>query len=351
MQYRVRPPMLLLLFTSLYLGLVNFGCGGGGKLPASSQINQSQQDTSQSMQFPMLGFVSTSQGSEVRAILGIPGASTLSQPLTMPSGVTNLHFAPGQNYAIALGAAGAPLGVVTFSSASPGPAIGIPSAISQPDIIAFSPNGASAAIYSASGGQIQVINGLPTSPRIAYEMGSTDLAAGARLLALADDGATLLEGTSGNAVYRLVVGTAPQLLDTVGDLEGIAFVPQSENALVFDRNAGSLSMLQAVNTLPSNRSLVDGLTGLGGEISLQVAGGTALLTSSTANRLWRIDLQSLNVQSMQLPTPATALAPLRTSGRYLVSWQSGQPAWIVDTTGPTGALFFVPANVDAGAHP
>lgn len=349
MQHRVRAPLLLLLLASIDLGLVNFGCGGGG-LPAS-QINQSHRDTSQSMQPAMLGFVSTAGGSEVRAILGIPGASSLSQPLAMPSGVTNLHFAPGQNYALGSGAAGASLGVVTFSTASPGPVVEIPGAISQPDLIAFSPNGASAAIYSASMGQIQVLNGLPTSPRVAFQMGSTDLAAGVRLLAIADDGVTLIEGTAGNAVYRLGEGTAPQLLATVGDLEGIAFVPRSENALVFDRSAGELSMLQAVNSMSSSHLLVDKLSGLGGEINLQVASGTALITSSTANRLWQIDLQSLNVQSVQLPASATALAPLRTSGRYLVSWQSGQPAWILDTTGPTAAVFFVPANVDAAAHP
>ena len=45
-----------------------------------------------------------------------------------------------------------------------------------------------------------------------------------RLFALADNGVTVLAGTANNMGYRVVVGGAPQLLDTVGDLEGMAFL-------------------------------------------------------------------------------------------------------------------------------
>jgi hypothetical protein len=58
-------------------------------------------------------------------------------------------------------------------------------------------------------------------------------------------------------------------------------------------------------------------------------------------------LQSLRVQDLPLLATVTMLEPLRTSGRYLLSWQSGQPAWIVDATGQTCAVYFVPANVNA----
>jgi len=53
----------------------------------------------------------------------------------------------------------------------------------------------------------------------------------------------------------------------------MAFVPQSQNALVFDRNADGLSMLQTVSTTPSNRSLVDGLTGLGEKSACKLPAG------------------------------------------------------------------------------
>ena len=303
------------------------------------------------MQSPMLGFVNTPEGGEVRAILGIPGASILSPPLAIPAGVTNLYFAPGQKYAIVEGAAGASIGVLTFHTANPGPLIEISGAISQPDIVSFSPNGAAAVVYSASEGRLEVVSGLPATPQIAREISSADLPNAVRLLALADDGVTLLEGATNNSVYWLAVGAGPQLLATEGDLEGLAFVPKLNNALIFDRNGGSLSLLQSVKIAASNRSLVKGLTGLGGKIGLQATAGSALITSAGSNHLYKINLQSSQLQDLQLPATATKLEPLRTSAKYLLSWQSGQPAWIVDTSGETGAVYFVPASVDAGSHP
>ena len=345
-----RNTILLLQLVCFTTSLLNLGCGGGGLSP-SAQITQGIQTdshASQSMQGPMLGFVTASDGGEVRAILGIPGASILSPPLAIPAGVTSLNFAPGQKYAIVQGVAGAPIGVMTFPAANPGPLFEIGGAISQPDMVSFSPNGAAAVVYSASEGRLQVLSGLPKSPRIAREFSSTELANSPRLLVLADDGVTLLEGATDNSVYLLAAGAAPQLLATVGDLEGMAFIPKSVNALVFDRKGGSLSLLQSVNSAPSSQSLVDGLTGLAGKIALQVAAGRVLITSASTNHLWQIDLQSLRVQDLQLPATAAMLEPLRTSGAYLLSWQAGQPAWIVDTSGQSGAVYFVPASVVAG---
>lgn len=160
-----------------------------------------------------------------------------------------------------------------------------------------------------------------------------------------------MEGATNNSVYWLAVGAQPQLLVTVGDLEGMVFVPKSNNALIFDRNGGSLSLLQSVNSAASNRSLVNGLTGLGGKIGLQATAGSALITSASSNHLYQINLQSLQLQDLQLPATATALEPLRASGNYLLSWQSGQPAWIAATSGQTAAVYFVPAGVNAASHP
>jgi hypothetical protein len=65
--------------------------------------------------------------------------------------------------------------------------------------------------------------------------------------------------------------------------------------------------------------------------------------------LWEIDFQSLAVQDMQLPTTPAMLEPLRLSGHYLLTWQPGQPAWILNTNQEKGAVYFVPAAVEARA--
>jgi DNA-binding beta-propeller fold protein YncE len=317
--------------------------------PAGTAAPAADRNASQQMQSPVLGFVYAA-GGEVRTIQGIPGASTLSDPLALPDGVTSIEFAPGQQFAVFEQTNGASIGVITFSSVGTGPLIPIPGGISQPDIISFSPNGTAVALYSASEGRLQVIGGLPNQPQLNREMSSSELPGAVRLLALADDGVTLLEGTADSAVY-LLAGSGPQLLESVSDLGGMVFTPKSNDALIFDRDGSTLSLLQGVSGVRSSRQLASGLAGLEGTIGLQTDGSRAIVTSANTNHLWQIDLQSLQVQDVQLPTEPAMLQPLRVSGQYLLSWQSGRPAWILDTSQEKGAVYFVPALVQPPQRP
>ena len=93
--------------------------------------------------------------------------------------------------------------------------------------------------------------------------------------------------------------------------------------------------------------LASGLTGLDGSIALQTNGRRAVITSTNANHLWEIDLQSLQAQNLKLSAAPTMLQPLRANGDYLLSWQPGQLAWIVDTNQEKGAVYLVPAAAPA----
>jgi hypothetical protein len=298
------------------------------------------------MQSPVLGFVYSANGSEVRTINGVSGASTQGLSLALPDGITGISFAPGQKSAIVERSNGASLAVISFSNASPGALVPIPGAISQPSIVAFSPNGANVALYAAGAGQLQVVTGLPNQPQVSRALGSSDLPDVAKALAIADDGVTLLEGTAHDALY-LLSGGGPQLLENLSDLEGISFNPKTSDALIFDRGGSSLSLMQNVSTLPTSRQVAGGLTGLAGTVALQTNGRKAVVTSTSANHVWEVDLESLQVQQLQLPATPSMLTPMWTSGDYLLSWQPGQLAWIVDTNQPKGAVYWVPAAAPA----
>jgi hypothetical protein len=179
-------------------------------------------------------------------------------------------------------------------------------------------------------------------------MTSGELPDAVRLLALADDGVTLLEGTVNSAVY-LLAGSGPQMLESVTDLGGIVFTPQSDDALIFDRGTGTLSLMQGVSSERSKRLLAQGLTGLGGDIALETDGRRAVITTSSSNHLWEIDLQSQAIQEVQLPTTPAMLQPLRLSGHYLLAWQPSQPAWVLNTNQEKATVYFVPAAVQARA--
>jgi hypothetical protein len=146
-----------------------------------------------------------------------------------------------------------------------------------------------------------------------------------RLLAIADDGVTLLEGTVNRAVYLLADGSTPQFLYSIADIGAMAFASGSGDALVVGRDGGRASLLRNVASSLSSRLLAEGLTGLEGNIAIQVDAGRAIVTGASANDLWQIDLQILEVQTLQLPAPAEMLQPLRTSGVFLFSCRLASP--------------------------
>lgn len=339
----------ILLFIFLALNALNLGCGGRAEVSSSISEPPSTNTTAgNQIQSPIVGFVSAAGGSELRAIEGVPGASTLSAPLAVPAEVTSLHFAPGQKYALAEQAEGASLGLTAFSGAQPAALVQIPGGISKPEVISFSPHGTAAALYSGSEGRLQVLTGLPDNPQLTRETTSGELPGAVRLLAIADDGVTLLAGTANNAVY-LLAGTEPQMLESVTDLGGMVFTPKSNDVLIFDRGAGTLVLMDGVSGARSKRMLAGGLTGLTSNVTLETDGRRAVITTSSANHLWEVDLQSQAVQEVQLPTAPAMLEPLRLSGHYLLAWKPGQPAWILNTNQEKGAVYFVPAAIEAQA--
>src|SRR5260370_25989847 len=106
-------------------------------------------------------------GTEMGAVLGGPGAATLSPPIPLADGVTRIHLAPAQRWALAEQAGGAGLGLISFIGAVPGAVQLIDGALSTPDRVSFSPNGRAAALFSA--GTVQVLRGLDSAPTVAMQ--------------------------------------------------------------------------------------------------------------------------------------------------------------------------------------
>jgi hypothetical protein len=164
-----------------------------------------------------------------------------------------------------------------------------------------------------------------------------------RLIAIADDAQTLLEGTMDSAIY-LFRESSPRFLYSVTDLAGIAFVPGSDDVLTVDRDGGRVTLLQRVRTGSGHMVLAEGLMHLDGDLAVAVDAKTAFVSSVTSTSLWQIELQTREVQEVQLPAAPVMLQRLRSSRRYLLLYQSGQPAWILDAGDAAPSVQFVPAN-------
>jgi hypothetical protein len=340
-------------------------CLGVGLLPAAAQKTEAQRSpeqgqiivrsepapitddadsSTQGMQTPVLGFVNNADTGELRSLLGIPGASALGESLAVPAGIKSVYFAPSQGYALLAPSAGNSLGIMTIQGADAGAVASICAAIPQPDIVAFSPGASTAALYSKAEGRLQVISGLPDSPQLARVIFGNDLPEEVRFIAVADDGVTLLVGTVQSAVYLLPQLGSPRLLYTAGDLQGMAFAPRTSDLVAFDRAASAAFLLRDVGGASSYLLLADSLTGLDGNVFLETSRAGAVIASTHSSVLWKINLQSLEVESIHLPGTPQMLQPLRISGDYLLFYRIGFPAWILDSNAAQGVVSLVPAS-------
>jgi hypothetical protein len=314
----------------------------GESIPEEPDKVDNQVD-SKTMQRPLLGFVYASDVNQMRAILGIPGAAVLSDIIPLPRGVAKVNLAPGQKHAIVERTGKGSIGVITFPGASAGPFRAIPGAISHPEIISFNPSGSAAVVYSSSEGWLQVIQGFPSNPKVSRSISFRDIPDAIRLLAIADDRVTLLLGTD-NTIFRLNGFIFRHFLNT-RDLEAMVFVPGSRDFIYADRAAGSVSILNSAGASSSGVQLIEGLAP-DGAIAVQVNSGKAIVTSTSidTSEVWQVDLKNFDIQHTQLAAKPTMLHPLRTAGRFLLSYDIRMPAWILDTSGESAVLSFVPAR-------
>jgi hypothetical protein len=296
------------------------------------------------MQRPVLGFVYDDDVSELRAIFGIAGASVFSDPLEVPIEDAGIYFAPGQEYAIVEQGTEAPIGVIGLNKENWGSIIEIPDAVSKPDIVTFSPNGLSAAVYSSVEGRLQIVRGFPGAPRLDWEVLESDLLDEVRFLGLADDGSTLLEGSVHSVVYLLAKDGSARFVYEAKDLGAMAFAPGSRNALVYDRGEGSASLLMNVLGSATQVPLISGLTNVNGDITLWIDSDKAIIANTNPSEIWQIDRKSLQVENLPLTATPNVLQPLRAAGKLLFSYEPGKPAWVLDVSRKTPAAYFVPAH-------
>ncbi len=64
---------------------------------------------------PLAGLLADQELTEIRAIQGVPGSSTVSGPIALPSGVLRVHLAPAQGWALVEQAPAGALGLMPFN--------------------------------------------------------------------------------------------------------------------------------------------------------------------------------------------------------------------------------------------
>src|SRR5262245_33744975 len=103
-----------------------------------------------SMSGPVTGYVTRSSSTELRAILGVPGALRYSDPLSLPEGTTRVRVAPGREFAWLERSSDA--GILFLSGGLVDRFTAVSGAVAAADWVSFSPGAGSAVLFSASAG-------------------------------------------------------------------------------------------------------------------------------------------------------------------------------------------------------
>lgn len=203
---------------------------------------------------PRLGFVFDASLGAIRPIRGIAGAAILGSPVNSGSALESAAISPGQNFALAISSDDHGVRIIRFQDAGPRPVrsasvLSLPSGMSSPDRMVFSPSGSAAVLYRQDSSRIQILTGLPDTP-VVRDLSVAGLNSPAAL-AITDDGnLALVAGQDSDPSWT--VGPDGNLVPLAlpGSTMAVAFRHGSHDFLSVTR-AGDLYLARNVDTVPA----------------------------------------------------------------------------------------------------
>jgi hypothetical protein len=300
------------------------------------------------MSAPLVGLIAGDSHGEIRPVLGVLGASSIQAPMHFSRGVSRVHLAPTGGWALVQQRGKAP-GLVTFQGSVPSAVQTIANVASNPELVSFSPLGRSAGLL-ASSSVIQVLTGLDSTPRVAFEVHFFDTS-GVKKIAVSDDGQLLAVLTAAGQVYLLSNSIAPLFAYAGSPSLGMAFLPNQATMVIADAGNGAMNLASIVKGVPVVQPVTGSLSVSSGETMVEASrdGASAYVVVSGDTSACRVELATGGMQSMTLPAVATRLDRLRDGESFVFSAEPGRSAWIL--TGRESGLqaVFAAAASAAGA--
>ncbi len=279
---------------------------------------------------------------EVRAILGVPEASYLSDAIELPEFAHSVAFAPGHEWAIVFRGGQAPALAWSPENGALGTFDGV---LSHPDLLAFSPSGTEAALYWRDTQQLAIYSVLPTGISMVQRVSSNLLPADLDRFAVSDGGAAVAALTSSGAVFVVSRGGffPVPLYDSQG-LVDFTFRSKSPDLILSDSVAEKVLLFEKIAGIYGSRTLLTAGDGLAAPSFVSaVENGLVLVSSQAANRIWSVD-PSTGVTIATDATVTRRFEKLRVRGSFLISSESGDPGWIYQSTVDGPKVTFVPAT-------
>jgi hypothetical protein len=286
------------------------------------------------MTAPLAGLAANGDLTEIRAIQGVPGASTVGRPISLPAGVRRVHLAPAQGWALVEQTSDRALGLMAFSGMLPGSVITIDGVMSAPDIISFSPSGRSAVIHSKAAARLQVLTGLDTTPTVTLQSDTSSLGE-LSAAAVSDDGTMAVALTSEGRAFLLSSAPAPQLIYQAGSPAGLGFLPDQPAIAIADGGSANITVLDGLNRTPFTRIMMRGPNLSGGGLIVQASADAESLFVAALGEttIYRAGFADQSMRTLAVPAPLSRFERFRGGDNFLFSANTGEAAWLLWSDG------------------
>ena len=288
------------------------------------------------LRVPVLGYVAAGSPPALRPILGVAGAAVLGDPLRLEPQPSLLAVSPGQSQVLIArdlppGLTCAPLG-----PGGTGPELEIPGTLAGVDRAVFSPSGDSAVVSSSRDGRLQVLTGLQSQPKVAFEIDSSAFAASLRSLAVSDDGSFVLAGTSDGvtgAVRLFARDGEPLPLLQAGDPAVVRLIAGSTGALVVDPALRQVTILEGLTGQATARvfpAAADGEPAGPDDAVLSADGKRLYILYSSRREARVVDLDNGAVTPFEFAGGGAESGSLPQSGLSVRTSPGGSAVWLAD---------------------
>jgi hypothetical protein len=290
---------------------------------------------------PGAGLVFDPAAQALRPIRGVPGSATFGDPIDAGYKLSAAWLSPSQDSAFTRDSGGA---LHFFAIGAAGLAEFPLAAVSlSPQRIIFSPTGSSAALYSD--GQVQIITGLPSSPKVADAFllghGARNARPSVSSMTLTDDGAYLLF-SAGGSIQLANASEGSRVLTSAGFGAAVAFAPNSRDAAIAAPGTGALILHDVANTaVPQPLAADDAAFAQIAGIAFEPTGRRVFIASASSSSVVSLDAATGTRSDYTCSFRPTGLTRMGTAFR-LNEFSSG-PLWLLDQNSSTPRVVFVPA--------
>lgn len=295
---------------------------------------------------PVAGFVVDAQTHSIRPINGLPGASLLGQPLTLPTQVQNARFSGGGDYALAT--VTDPPGQLVLVQGLKGVtpyARDLAGAIVSVDFISLNDKG-SAAICSTASSQLQFVTGLPGAPVFSAPIDLTSVQGLVAAIRIGSQGQVALvaasEGSYGGIYEVASQNASVELIARANQPSAATYLNQDRDVVFADPFLNEVILVQDIHGARIFSVLAGPADHVQTPVALQAIDGGVAVANSGSKNIVQYDLSAGRiVADISLPVVPAALDSLTIGGVFVVNRTGTGPLYLYSSS--DSLVRFVPS--------